>query len=61
MSYRRVRKQSDELLHVVWSLVMVRNQLPAQVVNSLTVSIFFLTAQAADFIAISDVYNCNRF
>ena len=28
-------KESDELLCTVWSLVMVRNQLPAQVVNPL--------------------------
>ena len=33
MSYRQVQKESDELLYVVWSLVMVRNQLPAQMVN----------------------------
>ena len=26
-------KESDELLYTVWSLVMVRNRLPAQVVN----------------------------
>ena len=26
ISYRRVRKESDELSHTVWSLVMVRNQ-----------------------------------
>ncbi|KAF3430640.1 hypothetical protein E2986_13125 [Frieseomelitta varia] len=30
-SYRRVRKESDELFYTVWSLVMVRNQLPPQV------------------------------
>ena len=30
ISYRRVQKESDELLYTVWSLVMVRNQLPAQ-------------------------------
>ena len=30
-------KESDELLRTVWSLVMVRNQLPAQVVKRLTV------------------------
>ena len=35
MSYRRVQKEKDELLCTVWSLVMVRNQLPAQVVNLL--------------------------
>ena len=29
--YRRVEKESDELLNTVWSLVMVRSQLPAQV------------------------------
>ena len=35
ISYRRVEKDSDELLYTVWSLVMVRaNQLPAQEVNS---------------------------
>ena len=35
ISYRRVpkEKESDELLYTVWSLVMVRNQLPAQVVS----------------------------
>ena len=33
ISYRRVQKESDELLYTLWSLVMVRNQLPAQVVN----------------------------
>ena len=33
MSHRRFKKESDELLYTVWSLVMVRNQLPAQVVN----------------------------
>ena len=31
MSHRRVQKESDELLYTVWSLVTVRNQLPAQV------------------------------
>ena len=36
ISYRRVPKESDELLYTVWSLVMVRNQLPAQVVNTRT-------------------------
>ena len=29
------KKKGDELLYTVWSLVMVRNQLPAQVVNLL--------------------------
>ena len=33
ISHRRVQKESDELLYTVRSLVMVRNQLPAQVVN----------------------------
>ena len=33
ISYRRVQKESDGLLYTVWSLVMVRNQLPAQVVE----------------------------
>ena len=33
MSYRRVQEESDELLRTVWSLVMVRNQLPAQMVE----------------------------
>ena len=28
-----VQKESDELLYTAWSLVMVRNQLPAQVVK----------------------------
>ena len=32
--YRRVQKENDELLYTIWSLVMVRNRLPAQVVNS---------------------------
>ena len=31
--YRRVQKESDGLLYTVWSLVMVRDQLPAQVVK----------------------------
>ena len=31
--YRRARKESDELLYTVRSLVMVRNQSPAQVIN----------------------------
>ena len=31
--YRRGQKESDELLYTFWSLVMVRNQLPAQVVK----------------------------
>ncbi|KOX81308.1 hypothetical protein WN51_00216 [Melipona quadrifasciata] len=30
---QKVQKESDELFYTVWSLVMVRNQLPAQVVN----------------------------
>ena len=34
MSHRRFKKESDELLYTVWSLVMVRNQLPAQVANA---------------------------
>ena len=34
ISYRRVQKENDELLCTVRLLVMVRNQLPAQVVNS---------------------------
>ena len=33
MSYRRAQKGGDELLYTVWSFVMVRNQLPAQVVK----------------------------
>ena len=33
ISYRRVRKESDELLCTVRSLVTVRNQLPGQVVK----------------------------
>ena len=32
-SRRRVQKESDELLYTIWSLVTVRNQLPAQVVD----------------------------
>ena len=31
--YRRIQKESDELLYTVRSLVTVRNQLPAQVVK----------------------------
>ena len=31
--YRRVRKERDELFYTIWSLVMVRNQLPAQAVK----------------------------
>ena len=30
----QVEKESDELMYTVWSLVMVRNQLPTQVVNT---------------------------
>ena len=33
ISYRQVRMESDELFYTVWSLVTVRNQLPAQGVN----------------------------
>ena len=33
MSYRRVRKESDELSYTIWSLVMVPNRLPTQVVK----------------------------
>ena len=34
LSNRRVRKESDELLYIrCWPLVMVRSQLPAQVVK----------------------------
>ena len=33
ISYRLVQKESNELLYTVRSLVMVRNQLPAQVVK----------------------------
>ena len=33
ISYRRVEKESDELLYTVWPLVMVRYQLPAQAVK----------------------------
>ena len=33
ISHRRDQKESDELLYTVWSLVTVRNRLPAQVVN----------------------------
>ena len=42
MSYRRVEKESDGLFYTVWSLVMVRNQLPAQAVN--LQPIFFIIA-----------------
>ena len=39
MLYRRVRKESDELLYIrFWSLVMVRNQLPTQVVKIISFS-----------------------
>ena len=34
MSSDEFKKKSDELLYTVWSLVMVRNQLPAQVVKT---------------------------
>ena len=40
ISYRRVRKECDELLYTVWSLVMVRGQLPAQVVKRMQLSDF---------------------
>ena len=33
ISYRRVQTESDELSCTVWSFVMVRNQLPAQVIE----------------------------
>ena len=42
MSYRRVEKESDESLYTVWSLVMVCNQLPAQVVNFRTILIYVI-------------------
>ena len=35
MSYRQVQRKSDELLCTIWPLVMVRNQLPPQVVKLL--------------------------
>ena len=35
ISYQRVQKESDKLLCTVRSLVMVRNQLPAQVVKEI--------------------------
>ena len=39
MLYRRVRKESDELLYIqFWSLVMVRNQLSTQVVKIISFS-----------------------
>ena len=31
VTYRWIQKESDELLCTTWSLVMVRNQLPAQI------------------------------
>ena len=34
ISHRRVRKENDVLLYTVWSLVMVRNRLPAQVADT---------------------------
>ena len=40
MSYRRVQKESDELLCTVRSLVTVRNQLQAQLVNLFNVENF---------------------
>ena len=35
LNYRRIKRKEDELLYTVWPLVMVRNQLPTQVVNPL--------------------------
>ena len=46
--YRRVRQESDELLYTVWSLVMVRNQLPAQVVKCTKVSRLFSRSPSPD-------------
>ena len=41
ISYRRVRKESDAVLYTVWSLVMVRNHLPARAVNKRNDEFFF--------------------
>ena len=43
ISCRRVEKESDDLLRTDWSLVMVRNQLPAQVVKDTYKQCRFLT------------------
>ena len=45
-TYRRVQKESDELLYTVWSFVMVRNQLPAQVVKLRSPIVFLITFSA---------------
>ena len=55
MIYRRVRKESDELLYTVWSLVTVRNQLPAQVVE--IVEIMMLIMRTIIIIIIAFVKN----
>ena len=47
ISYRRDQKESDEFeLYTVWSLVMVRSQLPAQVIKNVVfvISIFLYTS-----------------
>ena len=31
--YRRVQEENDEFLYTIWSLVMVRNRLPAKAVK----------------------------
>ena len=43
ISYRRVRKESDAVLYTVWSLVMVRNHLPARLINETTSFFFFFS------------------
>ena len=47
--YRRVQKESDELLYTVWSLVMVRNQLPAQVVKGASSRMFLQRGTVTTF------------
>ena len=52
-SYRRVQTENNELLCTVWSLVTVRNQLPAQVVKQ------FLSDVSASRNAASPLRNDN--
>ena len=37
----RIQKESDELLCTVWSLVMVRSRLPAQVIKNYCIQLAF--------------------
>ena len=59
MICRRDQKENDELLYTVWSLVMVRNQLPAQVVNLLRWNDMPRTSRI--FCKIAILQNCNSF